>query len=303
MKIDYLTHNEIDFAKWDDAIGRAVNSNMYALSCYLNTVCPRWDALVAGDYDIVMPLPHRKKWGYSYIFPPYFIQQLGIYGSEKLSVQTINLFLQTIPSKFKLIELYLNHANQPDDLLFHPKANNNHILKLNESYEEIAKKFSTNHKRNLKSANAALEIEELPDAGSIIQLFAKNKGKEVKYFSTKEYNLLKQLIESCKNQIDIKIHGVKLIGELTAGAITFEYHNRIVFLFSGLAPEGRTHKAMFALINHLIKTNCKSNKILDFEGSNNASLATFYKGFGSEVESYFFVRKNLLPTAIKWLKK
>ncbi|MBK8847161.1 MAG: hypothetical protein IPO27_11690 [Bacteroidetes bacterium] len=303
MNITYVTHSEIDMVKWDLAIGRAVNGNMYGLSCYLNTVCPGWDALVADDYKIIMPLPHRKKLGFHYLFPPFFIQQLGIYGDEKLSVQTINSFLHAIPAKFKLIELYLNHANATDDSSFQIKSNNNYILRLNESYDALAKTFGTNHKRNLKDANAELQIALLQDADALIQLFRENKGKEVKQFTTKEYQLLKQLITTCQGQVVIKIHGVTLHNLLVAGCITLEFNNRIVFLFSAVAPAGRTSKAMFKLVNHLIQINCNSQKILDFEGSNNTSLASFYKGFGSELQPYLFVRKNLLPRAIKWLKE
>lgn len=61
--IRYLSREEIDATKWDRCIDLAPNGLLYACSTYLDCMSSnRWDALVSGDYEIVMPLPYKKIW-------------------------------------------------------------------------------------------------------------------------------------------------------------------------------------------------------------------------------------------------
>ena len=73
MEIKYLKHNQIDKQKWDSAIENARNGLVYVLSWFLDIVSPDWDALVYGDYEVVMPLTYRNKLGVKYLYQPVFI--------------------------------------------------------------------------------------------------------------------------------------------------------------------------------------------------------------------------------------
>ena len=83
MEIKYLKHNQIDKQKWDSAIENAENGLVYALSWYLDIVSPNWDALVVGDYEQVMPVTHKRKYGIKYLIQPPFCQQLGFFSQSK----------------------------------------------------------------------------------------------------------------------------------------------------------------------------------------------------------------------------
>ena len=61
MEIIFKQHKKIERAKWDRCINKAYNGIIYAYSWYLDIVCPDWDGLIVGDYDIVMPLTKFKK--------------------------------------------------------------------------------------------------------------------------------------------------------------------------------------------------------------------------------------------------
>ena len=78
--IKFYKHKDIDLFKWDECIGSSINRRVQAFSWYLNVVTNNsWDALVLGDYDAVLPLPYRFKYGLKYIYMPYFIQSLGCF--------------------------------------------------------------------------------------------------------------------------------------------------------------------------------------------------------------------------------
>ncbi|HRF18349.1 MAG TPA: hypothetical protein PK977_09275 [Chitinophagaceae bacterium] len=59
--IRYLTHREIDKAKWDYRVSSSSNGLIYAYSYYLDTMSKNWDALVLNDYEAIMPLVWNKK--------------------------------------------------------------------------------------------------------------------------------------------------------------------------------------------------------------------------------------------------
>ena len=91
--IKHLRHNEVDKKKWDDCIDNAFNGIIYAYSWYLDIVCPTWDALIEDDYEKVMPLTHNNKLGISYLYPPLFTQQLGVFSKISLSSSDVENFI------------------------------------------------------------------------------------------------------------------------------------------------------------------------------------------------------------------
>jgi hypothetical protein len=67
--------------------------------------------------------------------------------------------------------------------------------------------------------------------------------------------------------------------------------------------DGKEKRSMYLLFNHVIEQFCNKNLVLDFEGSERAGIARFFKGFGADKQFYFHLRINRLPWYIRWLKK
>jgi hypothetical protein len=153
MDIIYKKHNTIDKQQWDKLIDAAYNSMPYAYSWYLDIVSPGWDALVVGDYEMVMPLTYGKKWGISYLYQPYFTQQLGVFSNKKLNYDEINTFISEISAKFKYIDVCFNQLNT--SVLHISKAlalRNNQEILLNTNYESIYSEYSYNARKNIRKA-------------------------------------------------------------------------------------------------------------------------------------------------------
>src|SRR5688572_8760496 len=108
--IQYLKHGEIDKGSWDRCIDDAPNGLIYAYATYLDHMADNWDGLVLNNYEAVMPLPWRKKWGVHYIYQPFLMAQSGLFG-KNLTPQLLELFLDAIPEKFRLWEFPLNQSN------------------------------------------------------------------------------------------------------------------------------------------------------------------------------------------------
>lgn len=303
--IQYLTNENIDRRKWDECIARSFNGIVYAYSWYLDIVSPEWDALVKDDYKSVMPLTRRKKYGISYLFQPFFTQQLGVFSSDKLNAEVVAEFLSAIPHHFKFVEINLNTFNLYNQSNFSIKPNLTHELDLIESYENIAKNYSDNLKRNLKkAANNKLQsvLSNQPEA--VVKLFRENRGAEISNLKEHDYKVLVQLIYQAIHRGKAQVMNVmNEHNELCAGAFFIESNNKVIFLFSGLSDEGKNLNAMAFLIDSFIRQNAGKNITLDFEGSNDVNLARFYKSFGSKECIYTQVKINRLPFPLNMLKR
>ncbi len=299
--IKFLNNNQIDRIKWNNCVNNSINSLPYAFDWYLDVVAENWAALVENDYESIMPLVYRKKAMIHYIFTPFFTQQLGIFSTQLLDNKICERFLSSIPHQFRYLEYNLNSYNQIDTTKYTVKNNINHLLDLIENYDALHSNFSENLKRNLRKAEkAGIIISQNQKPEDIIDIFIKNKGKELNNLSTNEYAMLKKLIYTGIHKGVIQTYGAYTPqNELCAGAIFLISNHRAIFLFSATNAVSRQLKAMPFLINSFIRQYAGKNIILDFEGSNDSNLARFYKSFGSKTVIYPTLTINKLPFLLK----
>ena len=297
----FVSHSEIDFQRWDTCIENAGNGIIYSYSWYLNAACQTWDAIIEDDYQAVMPLPRRLKWGIHYIYTPFFIQQLGVFGNNTLPVSS---FMEAIPKKFRLIEYNLNTANHNNlaktgSLINWPT----HHLDLGLPYSELVKRYDRTLRNNLKKANEAnLVLDTNADMLRAINLFRADKGQDFQDIKNADYNRLEQIVQICLKQKKACIWGALRGNQLLSAAIFVWANNHFIFLFSGNTEEGRTLAALPFLLNKFIESKAGSAGVFDFEGSNNAGLARFYKSFGSKRVEYPRLEMSKLPPIVRYIK-
>ena len=151
MQVRYLPYDKIDKQKWDACISQASNGLIYGYAIYLDTMSSAWDALVLGDYAVVMPLTWRKKYGICYLYQPFATACLGIFG-RNVDAETLRAFLLAIPAKFRYWDIYLNHGNHFTVPGFNLYERTNYVLNLGSPYEQIYTGFRENIRRNIKKA-------------------------------------------------------------------------------------------------------------------------------------------------------
>jgi len=299
--IQYLTNHEIDKVKWDECINSASNGLIYAYSFYLDHMSKHWDALVLGDYNAVMPLTWNKKYGTYYLYQPPFIASAGVFG-EHITKEITQNFIDVIPSKFKLIEISLNHRNSTDGKEIVVK--NNYILDLNRSYEDIYKSYRDNIKRNIKkSQQAGCYCRTNIPIDDIINI-SKEQLKNLVRVSDMDYDNFKKLYQYLYSKQQAITYGIYSgSDELLASCVYFFSHKRAYYILVGNSPNGKTLGASHYLIDRFIADNSGKNLLLDFEGSDIRNLAFFYSSFGASSETYPALRINRLPWWVKWMKK
>ena len=303
--IQYKRHNEIDKTKWDKLIQESPNGFIYSRSFFLDAMCT-WDALVMGDYDYVMPLPYKKKAGFSYIYTPYFTGQLGITGKGGITKELCEKFMTSIPGTFSLVDLQLNEYNSlPDINNIRIKARTNYTLALNKSYNDIFPGYNKDAKKNLRqAAGHGLSFTENITAETVWELYKNAYGHLNRDITGKEYA---DFFNACTGLLQLD-HGFLAgiqdnAGEIVAGAFFAKDNKRIYYLLGAPSVAGKKANATHLLIDEVIKKYAGSGLTFDFEGSDIPSVADFYKKFGPKKNVYLHVILNRLPFWIKWLKK
>jgi hypothetical protein len=300
--IVYLNNSEIDKVLWDNCIKNSRTIKPYAYSFYLDMMAPGWQALVDDDYDCVFPLTGFTRFGIQYIATPIFLQQLGAYSPDKPATEVINDFIEYIPDFYKLIDLNIGQKIDLAGYKVTEKAN--FELDLSKPYEKLWDIFSTHCKRNIEnSAKKKSEIvsDILPE--EILDLFLKNKGKEISRIKPRDYQRLNNLMNFCLDNNKGRIIGVRDVKKkLLFGIFLVETDGNLTMLLVVNTPESRKRRTGYFVVNELIKTHSKTKTILDFAGSSIPSIASFMQSFGSVNVPYYRIYRNRLLWPVRVLK-
>jgi len=298
----YIKNRDIDRAKWDVCIQESPNPLVYAMSWYLDIVCPGWAALVEDDYKLVFPLTWGNKFGISYLYQPMFTQQLGFFSVKSLIPEKVNQIIQSLPDRYLLADI--NLWNDIELKLSGAKVyeRNNYQLNLDQEYSKIQDGYTSNTQRNIARArNDNLIIQELESDEPILKLKKENLKVGLK---EKHFQKLKNLISYAREHNYGKVYGVlDSNSKLLASAFFIFYKNRLIYLLSASSKKGKETRAMFFLVDEIIRMNSGTNKLLDFEGSEIAGLARFFSGFGAENVTYKHLSYNNLPFPLKPIYK
>lgn len=301
-EIKYLQQAEINKIKWDRCISRSFNGIIYAYSWYLDIVSENWEALVLGDYEVVMPLTVKSKFNLNYIVQPVYSQQLGVFSTKKLNYKTVETFLNSIPKKFKFIDVKLNKYNSIKETSIQNSEQVTYELDLIKSYEKTFARYSKNTKRNIKKAQNK-NVSVIKGLG-VNELVEFKKSVQKKPIPDRFYAAIRRIISfSILHRIGEIYGAYDDRNNLCAAALFLGSHNKAIYLFAASSEYGIENSAMFLLVDHYIKKNSEKNLTLDFEGSMIEGIARFYRGFGAKECKYLNIRMNNLPWPLKYLKK
>ncbi|HEY0066448.1 MAG TPA: GNAT family N-acetyltransferase [Flavisolibacter sp.] len=300
--IQYLEQKSIDRSRWDECIGRSPNGLVYAYSFYLDALADNWDALVLNDYEAVMPLPWRKKYGVQYIYQPLFAAQLGLFGNN-LSAQLLNDFFKAVPKKFRYWDFTLNHANVFALDRYPMQLRSNYVLSLEKDHSSLHSAYRENIRRNIKKALSygCTTSTGIPVKDIINLTLQFSADRSVDPQSLRRFE---GLYETLDQQELAKTYGVlSKEGQLLSSCVFFFSHKRAYYILVGNHPNGRTLGASHLLIDAFIKDHASQPLLLDFEGSDLRNLAFFYSSFGAVEEKYASIKLNRLPWFLKWMKR
>jgi hypothetical protein len=260
----------------------------------------QWDALVLDDYQAVMPLTWRSKYGIRYLYQPAFTQQTGIFSAGPTPPSVIEAFLLELDRHFRFVEIDLNHTNAYPSLI--PRTN--YILPLDAPYEQLAGQYKKDLIRNLKlSSRSPLIYTKDFDLHTALLDFRREYTSRLPAIQDEDYRRFETLCLFLKEQSQLLTRAV--VDERRqplCSAVFLRDTRRFYLLHSTTLPSGRASEANHFLLDQFIREWAGSPMILDFEGSDHPGIAHFYANFGGIDQPYFFYRRNRLLWPIRWLK-
>ncbi|MEP6712100.1 MAG: hypothetical protein ABJA37_06790 [Ferruginibacter sp.] len=306
--MEYIPYKNIDKNKWDTCIKNAINGLIYAQSFYLDNIAENWDALVLNDYEAIMPLTWKKKWGIKYLYQPSFIQQGGVFSKEKISPKTLQLFIEAAYAKFGFAEFTLNYLNKPgeDKMLGEILMRNNFIRQLGSGYENIFNSYSPYIKQHLtRLFKFSMQYRHYDNYKEVITLYKKLYHERMPSVYDKDFVQLEKICKALQQNNRLIIRNIYAIDgeELLAAAVILKDDKRLYNIVSCIMPRGKKLLANYFLYDELIKEFADENIILDFEGSDIEGVAYFYNKFSESNQQYPFIKFNRLPLPFKLFKK
>ena len=291
--INYIKRSEIDDDKYNLCIDKSFQSKIFAFSWYLDIVVDEWDALVIRDYEAVMPIPWRKKYGIKYVYPPFWILELGIFSLTKNEI--VDDFLKQLFSKYKFVELRMNSFNKILNRKYIQK-NQFQTISLGNEYKNLFKNYRKDRKKDLNKAKRFNLIEKWNDnPENLIHLFRKNVGKRTHNILEKDYQKLYAIIDSCVNKSFGEVLSIYDESEkLVASGFFLKHNKEITILISSTDFENRNNGANTFLIERAICKYQKKYNCFNFGGSSMKSIANYFLSFGAENQQYDSIKRRLL---------
>ena len=298
MNIRILQREQIDDARWNFIVDEAVNGIVYAYTWYLDVVSPGWGALVSDNYEYIFPLPKCEKYCQKLILQPLFAQQLGLFSNSAVTPEILDEFLSLLKLNFKYVELNLNTINKTVEFAKYAHERVTYHLCLVQPYSNIQKKYKVNTKRNcLKSFALGVEVHKNIPSDTFLDFYFQNAAHSVNSGMKSKISTLVEVLVKHKYA---EIVGARVgNGSLCAVALLVRSNGKLIYLLAASSAIGKQNRAMFSIVDQVIRWSAEDNVVLDFEGSMIPSVARFYAGFGAQPCSYQRIVVNRLSFPYK----
>lgn len=298
MQLQILPSYGIDEQKWNDCLNNSSNALVYAEPVYLNNMTENWDGIIADDYAAVMPVPWKKKLGIKYCYHVPFTQQLGVFG-ETVTENLVNECYELMLQFFKYGDYSFNYKNR----FAKGKASANYTLSLASNYKSTSFFYDDKLKADLNKAGKNNLEYSIAKAGEAINLYHQLYGNRFAHLTENDYKNFYNLCLLKEKENNLVVRKVSSAQQVLAINLLLKDKHRLYNLLSCTTTEGRKLLAGHFLYDKIIQEFSQSGLVLDFEGSDIAGVAHFYKSFAAINQPYTKVHFNSLPKFLRLLKR
>ncbi len=306
--IYYLRHKEINLSKWDKAIDKAVNSNIFSFYWFLNLATDnKWDAVIVDDYDIVVPVPFFTKFNNTICYLPRLIPVLGFYYHKTLTSSLLLRIIESIKANVKACKLSINKYNSrlPKNLL-DITAKDYYILDLIYGYQQLYRNFTPSVQSSVAQINReGYYFNNYIDPKGIIKFLIEQNYFDDLTLIEKVRNIL--LIAKDKHRLGISaIYDKYSTLNGVAVYLTFKEY-AYLFLLSlkkDIRDKNTVNLLTTGLINNIIESlSLRNMSLVVYPKLLRYDLSEFYGPFGFKVMKYYDLYFNQFGWLVKKLYK
>ncbi|MBV9960872.1 MAG: GNAT family N-acetyltransferase [Parafilimonas sp.] len=298
MHLQLLPSFQIDKEKWNDCLANSASPLIYSSASYLDQMTDNWDGIVGDDYDVIMPVPWRKKAGIKYCYDVPFIQQLGVFG-KSVQQQDIEICIKLLTRAYKYGDYPLNFMNNYGI----GKSSNNYMLSLASNYRSTSSFYSDNLKVNLAKAEKHSFKYVDASAEEAISIFQNLYAGKFLHVTKNVYLNFYKLCTAKAKENNLIVRKATLNEDVMAINLLLKDKFRLYNLMPSTTAEGKKISAGHFLLDNIIKEFSQTGLILDFEGSDIKGIERFYKSFGAINQPYYKIHFNRLPLLLRLFKR
>jgi hypothetical protein len=302
-----LTRDQIDVEKWNQAVTRSP-APVYLYSWFFDAMKAGWVALVAikqgGDYASIFPIQVQRKFGIAFIRQNPFFPCNGVYtiiGKDGTHFQQfVGRSLQTFSYVQRLI---CRQHYFPAISTCEQKMVLNYRLEIQPDFNQHRMRFSSNRKRNLRTALLSnLTFCENADIHAYIRFHDEFLSRKLPGFKRRQYAELAALFAAAHERRKSAITWIFQNNQPVATAILLFEKDTITYFSAATSHNGRRLGASTYLICEVLRKYSGKYRHFDFNGGWDVpSLNQFYAGFGATPEQLAIVSRVAFPEPFRTL--
>jgi hypothetical protein len=247
---------------------------------------PNWVYVLNDQHQILLRLPVVRKFGLKAYLQPLFIRDLDLLAD--LSAAQCN-DLTTFLRRRSFLHLNISINNNE---LRGGQTGKYQKLELFEDIDLLRAGYSENVKRSLKKAKD-LQLQEI-SFSDFQSFFIKQKGEDLGNLNAAAWLRLEKLAAAASKKDSFYCCGTYAQKELLAVGLFFKWKKQLYFMKGTLNDQGKKCGALVFLIDAVLEKHVPSFEALDFIGSNQESIAAFYKKFGA-IDHRYMIIKGRVP--------
>ena len=292
----YVEHKDICKNKWDELIISVSHTQFCFLFDFLTSIC-KWDAIILeeqGKYVMVLPVPFKKKLWVKYFYQPFFVQQLGVISSTKVTQKHQLSVVSLLKRRFNFGQMNWNMKFDIHTQDIHFITKTNYVLPLELSYEEQLKKLNKNRQRIIKKLGREDFVTKVcyenQDFEEVILRFAKLFEIKIPEVTQFHYRTVINALNKIYDQLEIIAVKVQRGGLTASGSLFINMNGRLVYLLGYTEDEFKSQSVHILSFTRIMELFNTSEVVLDLEGGEDAGIGGFYRSLGADKEHYYQVR-------------
>jgi hypothetical protein len=290
-----LASQHIDKRKWDQMVASEEHFDFFSLSWVLDVLHPNWEMLCDDSGNYIITIPKASKFGLTYRLQPFFIRSLQFSNGNQVDLNALVHYIKT-SARY----IHLNFDSEDQNVF--QSFGKFQLLDLSPSIDVVKANYGTNAKRILKKVSSDFIFDKSLGIDEFISFFMQQKGEELVGFTDDVWKRLADLLRETDNRGMLTIQSILSNGFVIAAGAFISFKGKCYFLKGTATLEGKKSGAMYALLDHMISAIHPLHHSLDFVGSNNESIAQFYRKFGAQDKSYGILKQNNLPAILRMFK-
>ncbi len=290
MKFIESTH--IDKKVWSELTTNH-SIHFFSETNYLDAVAENWGAYVKGNYEAVLVIPYRVKFGVKWAYLPLFYRSSEWIGNwtEKEKKEIKSRLLKD----FKGGNIAFEESNVDATDFFYQVIHPNQEYRIN--YNKLAVRMLK------KAENSELKQTNELHLDVFVKLIAKELKAKVGVWDEEGMAVFKNLVNNYAKDDKLKFYGVILHGELVGGIVTLVSNNRILYLKGTATIEAKKMGAVYMVMDAAINDAMQKKCTFDFGGSRVDGVARFNYNLGGTDVHYQNMVWDSFPFWFRLMKR